>query len=644
MNQIKKLIISIFFLPLAVPTTPIYTMHNNSLDTVKIITMNSSSIKRMITQSPTMLITAATENNGAVARILLENEANPNVQNKKGESPLTQATRKGHTGMVRLLLQHNANANITNQYNITPLLIAAINSHAEIIPILLRHDAHIEIRDEEGSTPLLIAAREGHAEVARVLLEHGAVVNVLNNEKETPLVAAVSQKHHEVTQALLELGADVNIADGNGDTPLIIAITKNCPITVHSLLRHGANTSLVNAEHNTPLIIAASTGLFPIVKMLIAADNQQTRAHNTHINAQNSQGNTALLAIIEHQNQTPENLNTLNIIKALLDNGAALDIANKEGYTPLVLAAHKGHEKTVNLLLKHHRRPDMRDSEIQHSGLEKTVDTALLMASYTGHTATIQILLDHKADANSQACDNITSLQCACACASESSVALLLTHKAVVNHQDLNGQTALLIAALGSHEHFYASSQYNAIIEKLIRNGANPRIPNNEGLRPIDIQNASVKEVIINAECEKASHDLAQQDWEQKDLLTRDKKTNLTRVEEATSLTTVVANLVCEYANPQYAPEEPEITDRIKECIEQNRARTQRIHNAHAQAAGMCCAAVPDCNCADALPHNNTHAHSAATDTTEQMSRESSEENYQQAATRKKNCKPCIIA
>ncbi|MBO4405128.1 MAG: ankyrin repeat domain-containing protein [Alphaproteobacteria bacterium] len=75
------------------------------------------------------------------------------------------------------------------------------------------------------------------------------------------------------------------------------------------------------------------------VKELLAQDN-------IDINERNKNGDTALMTAIEVR------LGADNIVKLLLEKEAYVDVKNKEGKTPLMLAAARAEENIVDLLLK----------------------------------------------------------------------------------------------------------------------------------------------------------------------------------------------------------------------------------------------------------------------------------------------------
>lgn len=106
---------------------------------------------------------------------LLEQEVNPNVQNKDGVTPLHLATMSsGDTKLISLLLKSGANPNKTNikspktatiigstgyshasyRGKATPLLNALLWKNVEAVKLLLSYGAHIEEIDEKNLTVL----------------------------------------------------------------------------------------------------------------------------------------------------------------------------------------------------------------------------------------------------------------------------------------------------------------------------------------------------------------------------------------------------------------------------------------------------------------------------------------------------------
>jgi ankyrin repeat protein len=73
-------------------------------------------------------------------------------------------------------------------------------------------------------TPLLFAARDGSLEAARVLIDAGANLNAADPNGMTPLMMAITNGQIRVAQLLVDKGADVRAADWYGRTPLWAAV------------------------------------------------------------------------------------------------------------------------------------------------------------------------------------------------------------------------------------------------------------------------------------------------------------------------------------------------------------------------------------------------------------------------------------
>ena len=89
----------------------------------------------------------------------------------------------------------------------------------------------------------------------------------------------------------------------------------------------------------------------------------------------------------------------VDVARLLLDNGAEVDRAQKDGATPLHIACQNGHVEAVRLLLDNGAAVDRVDRA------DKYGVTPLYIAKYQGHSSIVALLEDHlyKADIDATA-------------------------------------------------------------------------------------------------------------------------------------------------------------------------------------------------------------------------------------------------
>jgi ankyrin repeat protein len=183
------------------------------------------------------------------------------------------------------------------------------------------------------------AARGDAAEIAR-LAAGGAKADARDGYRRTPLHVAAYRKQHEAMRALVKAGADPNALEADRyDIVTIAAVADDVP-TLRLALELGASAKNVTSRYDgTALIAAAHLGHDEVVRTLIRAG-----APLDHVN---NLGWTALIESIVLGNGGARHTATL---KALVEAGANLQLADRSGATPLALARGRGYREMVVIL------------------------------------------------------------------------------------------------------------------------------------------------------------------------------------------------------------------------------------------------------------------------------------------------------
>ena len=184
------------------------------------------------------------------------------------------------------------------------------------------------------------AAAEGDVAEIKRLAAAGANLEATDSDRRTPLHVAVFMHRHEAARALLQLGANPNAFDAQKYDIVTIAAVDNDVEMLKLALVGGCRADNITSPYNgTALIAAAHLGHAEVVRTLIAA-----KAPLDHVN---NLGWTALIESIVLGNGGEQHTKTLD---ALVKAGANVNIADRNGATPLALARGRGYTEMVKIL------------------------------------------------------------------------------------------------------------------------------------------------------------------------------------------------------------------------------------------------------------------------------------------------------
>lgn len=180
-------------------------------------------------------------------RILVNNGANTDTENKRGTTALHLAAIHENNNILKIILTTRPPINKQNMSGDTPLMSACKMQKIENVKILVEHQADIEMQNYNQETPLMMAAAQGDVKTFYYLLSKGANRSVMNTEGSL-LHYAVTGGSDDLTHWLLNHGADMYEKNGRGLCPLHIAAEYNCPEAAMALIERGCNPALQDAK------------------------------------------------------------------------------------------------------------------------------------------------------------------------------------------------------------------------------------------------------------------------------------------------------------------------------------------------------------------------------------------------------------
>ena len=191
----------------------------------------------------------------------------------------------------------------------------------------------------EGDMAMINAAGKGDLEGIAKAMRDGASIASRDSKKRNALIAAAYGNHVPAALFLMAAGSDVNAKDDQGNSAFLIAAAEGYLDIVKLALRSGADVKSTNRFGGTALIPAAPHGHVAVVKELLA-----TPIAVDHVN---KLGWTALLEAIVLGDGGPKHT---EIVKMLVAAKADVNLADKNGVTPLQHAKKKGQAEIVKLL------------------------------------------------------------------------------------------------------------------------------------------------------------------------------------------------------------------------------------------------------------------------------------------------------
>lgn len=187
---------------------------------------------------------------------------------------------------------------------------------------------------------LLQAALKHNLNEVKRLLSEGADINAVDSKGRTPAMIAVHEQQLDLFNLLVKHHADVNLRDQRSDNPLLYAGAEGLLDFVQAAIAAHADTKLTNRFGGTALIPAADRGHVEIVQELLEHSD-------VDVNHVNNLGWTALLEAVilgdggdRHQ----------RIVALLIQHGADVNLADRDGVTPLQHAKQRRYSQMIDML------------------------------------------------------------------------------------------------------------------------------------------------------------------------------------------------------------------------------------------------------------------------------------------------------
>ncbi|XP_046562227.1 putative ankyrin repeat protein RF_0381 [Haliotis rubra] len=344
---------------------------------------------------------------------------------------LVRACVDGNINRVKcILFDGRAEINVRGPQRKTPVMIAAEKAHIDMFGFLVRKGADLSVVDAESNTVLHLACEGGNLDIIETVLVQDTVdINSLGGQDRTPAMKAALKGHKHVLDLLVRKGADLSHVDFLHNTILHLACEGgNLDIVKHILTQNTVNINSLGENDWTPAMKAANKGHKDVFNLIVK--------EGADLSLVDKEGDSILHAACEGGN--------VEIVTYILKQSSVdINLRGEHMFTPVMVAAYKGHKDVFNVLAGENADLLIRD---------RNQNSILHRACKGGNMEIIKsILTNYSMDVNDIGFEGLTPVMLAASEGRKDMFDLLLQNGADLTQEDDNRYNILHMACQGGN-------------------------------------------------------------------------------------------------------------------------------------------------------------------------------------------------
>ncbi|XP_037660984.1 fibronectin type 3 and ankyrin repeat domains protein 1 isoform X3 [Choloepus didactylus] len=228
-----------------------------------------------------------------------------------------------------------------------------VNDEDLLVRILQGGNVKVDVPDKFGFTALMVAAQKGYTRLVKILVSNGTDVNLKNGSGKDSLMLACYAGHLDVVKYLRRHGASWETRDLGGCTALHWAADGGHCSVIDWMIKDGCEVDVVDAGSGwTPLMrVSAVSGSQKVASLLIEA--------GADVNMKDRDGKTPLMVAVLNNHE--------ELVQLLLDKGADASVKNEFGKGVLEMARVFDRQNVVSLLEERKKQQMLKKQMLKKS-------------------------------------------------------------------------------------------------------------------------------------------------------------------------------------------------------------------------------------------------------------------------------------
>jgi ankyrin repeat protein len=323
-------------------------------------TLYNFNINQQDSNGNTALHLALLKKHHKIAGLLLDYDANINIVNKKGETPIMICARQKFLYTIKRMLADYENINVNQQHietKCTVMNYVLENEWYDICKEILKLGYDINLKDLDNMNLPMYVIYKGMNNLFEDIDFNKIDLTSIDTDGDSLLHYTIDDNLTELSMLVLQkTSMDINTKNNEGYTPFLTAVKRNEIDMIDILVASGADIYATDNDNKNALMIAIENMNYDMTDVMIELFDSKYYYHTD-----NKQQTALMIAIRKYtlEKDISEIIQThyYELIEMLLDytinnNVCQIPLQDTSGYSILGLLCYRSKEKKIQEFIK----------------------------------------------------------------------------------------------------------------------------------------------------------------------------------------------------------------------------------------------------------------------------------------------------